>query len=102
MKRAKLAAALTCCMALCALTCVSTAAAKSNTVTFAPPQSIGTLPQSINRNGTIVGYWYDGANHASSFIRTLDGTIATFELPAAKETVTYAINSAGIATGYSK
>ena len=41
----------------------------------------GTEPASVNAEGTIAGFYDDANNVLHSFVRAIDGTIATFDAP---------------------
>jgi hypothetical protein len=62
----------------------------------------GTVPYSINPAGTIAGWWVDtiGSGFVHGFVRTRDGTITNIDVPGAKHTWAFNINSAGTVVGY--
>jgi hypothetical protein len=57
--------------------------------------NVGTFPFSINTAGTIAGYV-----GRSGFVGTAGGTITTFDVSGAIETVADSINSAGVIAGH--
>lgn len=67
--------------------------------TFEVPGSIGTQPSSINRTGTITGFYADadGLNHG--FVRDNNGNITTVDVPGATNTSALSINSTGEIAG---
>ena len=74
-------------------------------VTFDPPDSTNTYPQSINSAGSITGYYRDASFVSHGFIRALNGSITTFDAPDAgmetnQGTFPFSINSEGAITGY--
>jgi len=75
--------------------------AKHVITTFDGPGATITFPYSINKAGSIAGYYWtsDGGSHG--FVRTPDGTITAFDPAGSTGTVAYSINDAGtIAGGY--
>jgi hypothetical protein len=64
-----------------------------------PDAAFGTIPAGINPAGTIVGYYF-GADFIAchSFVRTPDGSFATFD-PAMSPNLSEVINPAGAITG---
>ena len=69
-------------------------------ITFDPPGSINTFPESINPAGDITGLYFDVNFVEHGFLRARDGTITTFEVPGATHTLGIGINPAGEITGY--
>jgi hypothetical protein len=72
--------------------------------TFDAAPNARTLPQSINPSGEITGYYADASNSSLThgFVRSADGTIATFDAPGAGPYGTFpaSINPRGEITGY--
>ncbi len=66
---------------------------------YAHPGSLRTQFNSINNAGVIVGRWRDDTA-TRGLIRSLDGTIATYELPGATNTHLFGINDLGQIVGY--
>jgi hypothetical protein len=62
----------------------------------------GTVPYSINPAGTTAGWWVDtiGSGFVHGFVRTRDGVITKIDVPGAKHTWAFNINSAGTVAGY--
>lgn len=74
----------------------------------ADPTAVWTLPQGVNTNGTIVGYWYpSGFGSASGFVRTPPahgpitgtGTFTSFTVPGASYTQPDSVNDNGAIAG---
>src|SRR5882762_9757860 len=63
-------------------------------ITFDPPGSTFTQPNSINEEGAVTGYYYKGnkLNHTYGFVRSRDGTITTFDPPGAQYTTPQSMN----------
>jgi probable HAF family extracellular repeat protein len=62
----------------------------------------GTFALSMNPSGSITGYYIINANHgtgARGFVRSIDGTITTFDAPGSTNTRAHAINAGGVITG---
>jgi hypothetical protein len=74
-------------------------------VSFDPPRSQSTLPTSINVLGDITGYYFDANSTIHAFLRSVNGTIATFDGPGAGAPLAHsgtfpaAINDFGSITG---
>jgi hypothetical protein len=62
------------------------------------PAAVETLPQSINDNGQITGYYGDSAGR-HGFLRDVNGTYTSFDAPGSA-TTPVSINSSGVITGY--
>jgi hypothetical protein len=62
--------------------------------------SHATYPLSINKAGTVAGYYVDQSGGTHGFVRYKNGSIATFDVPGSLSTVAVSINTAGIVTGY--
>jgi hypothetical protein len=70
-------------------------------ITFDPPGSTNTLALGINPAGAITGFYADGSAF-HGFVRSPDGTFATFDVPGAMFlSSTMDINPAGAITGFS-
>jgi predicted membrane protein len=67
--------------------------------TFDVPGSVGTYAESVNRTGTITGFYAgaDGISHG--FVRDSNGNITTFDPPGSTNTFAYSINPTGAITG---
>jgi hypothetical protein len=61
-----------------------------------------TFPNSINEQGAIAGYYMTGDLIRRGFVRAVEGTITSFDVPGSfvNETVALSINAAGSITGY--
>jgi hypothetical protein len=68
-------------------------------VLFDPAGSQLTQPLSLNNNGDIAGYFYDGTTY-HGFLRASDGSIATIDPPGATQSEAVGINSRGTIAGY--
>jgi len=68
-------------------------------VSFDPPESVATSVMGINASGTVVGYYYDEANHGHGYVRDPAGGIATFDAPGSIGTFPQSIDKAGSVTG---
>jgi len=71
-------------------------------VTFDPTGSIETFPSEINSDGEVVGYYETpkpGGMYSHGFVYTA-GTITTFNVPGATDTIALGINATGQITGY--
>lgn len=76
------------------------AAAVPTYTSFDPPDSVQTLASGINDDGTIVGTYSKSDNEVRGFVRTSDGSIATFNDPNDHGfTAAGAISSDGSVTG---
>jgi uncharacterized membrane protein len=73
--------------------------AKHIMTTFDAPGATITFPYSINRAGSVAGYYYTSDGGVHGFLRTPDGTITTFDPPESTGTVAYSINDAGVIAG---
>jgi hypothetical protein len=83
---------------------------RSRIITFDAPSAgtgtgKGTLPNSINPEGTITGYCADASNLFHGFLRGPDGAITTFDAPGAgtssgQGTFPVAVSPAEAITGY--
>src|ERR1700756_1591863 len=63
----------------------------------APGASNGTIPNSINARGLIVGYYRDASSTIHGFVRDGSGTITTFDAPGASQgTAAASINKGGV------
>jgi hypothetical protein len=60
----------------------------------------GTILTDLNRDGDVVGTYYDAQNVQRGFVRTSDGTITKFDYPGATSTTPVAINVDGVIVGY--
>ena len=65
----------------------------------------GTLPNNINPQGAITGYYADANNVTHGFLRARDGTFTTFEAPGAatnpgQGTFSFDVSPAGAITGF--
>ena len=70
-------------------------------VTFDVPGSSGTTVAGINLVGTIAGYYSDANGVSRGFLRRLNGTITTFDVPGnVNGLVSTAINDTGQITGF--
>lgn len=79
---------------VCGLTLV--AAAPANAVTYTSFQVTGaaeTFGVAIDAADDIAGTWYDNSQVPHGFLRTADGTIATFDPPGSTGTMVYAMNN---------
>lgn len=65
---------------------------------FDPPGSQLTQPLSLNNNGDVVGYFYDGTTY-HGFLRTADGTVTTIDPSGATLSEATAIDDDGTVTG---
>lgn len=75
------------------------ASAKHTILTFDPPGSTNTTPESINKYDAIAGSYDDNVG-THGFVRTSDGTIVTFDVSGATSTFAKSINSLGTIAGY--
>lgn len=69
------------------------------------PCCIFTIPEAINLEGAITGYYNDGYNLNHGFVRSPNGSITTFDAPDAgtgffQGTLAWGINLEGAITGY--
>ena len=72
-----------CLLVLCTLGPSPSASAQESTfITFDPPGSVETIPNSMNSRGEITGYYFDG-NIFHGFLRSPHGTFTTFDFPGA-------------------
>jgi hypothetical protein len=77
------------------------ASASAQMYTFDPPGSINTQPLSINRGGTITGYYEDADCFYHGFVRDPQGNFTSFDPPASSiGTWPYNINDSGAITGW--
>src|SRR5438552_14348032 len=83
-------------VALCAW--FNLAAAATITTFDAAGGQTKTYPQSISQAG-ITGYYYDSGNASHGFVRAVDGTITTFDVPGSVDTNARSINTNGTVTG---
>jgi len=65
---------------------------------------VGTTARSINAAGPVTGYYFDASDVDHGFVRSADGTIATFDAPRAgtgfgQGTLAVSISDAGAITG---
>jgi probable HAF family extracellular repeat protein len=67
--------------------------------TIDPPGSTDTVPESINSNGQIVGYYQDSNRIQHGFLDN-NGTYSTIDPPGSVETVARSINAGGQIIGY--
>src|SRR5579862_4446656 len=85
----------------CAWTLCGPALAKQKITTIDPPDSIATYAWSLNEKGVVTGFYYDSRDKTTKgFVRSSDGTIATFEHGKSKVTAAYGIDARGRVTGY--
>ena len=81
-------------MAILAMLAAALQASAQKTFTIDPPGAgttagLGTQSSAINESGVIVGFFSDSKFVSHSFLRTIDGTIRTFDAPGAgHQTVT--------------
>jgi hypothetical protein len=68
-------------------------------VTFGVP-GLATFPQAMNNSDTVVGVYQDASGNYHSFMRTVDGTLTTFDFPRAVSTHAEGINNFGTIDGY--
>ncbi len=68
--------------------------------TFDPPNSISTVPYSINQAGVAAGEYTIGNQTSHGFVRSSDGQLTTFDVPHSLETTPTSINRAGLITGF--
>jgi hypothetical protein len=61
----------------------------------------GTFPLAINSSGLIVGYFVDSGGVQHGFMRAAGGTFTTVDVPGSSGTQVTAVNSLGLAVGYS-
>ena len=67
--------------------------------TIAPPGSVFTDPQSINKSGQVAGYYIDGSDHYHGFVYS-NGTYSTIDPAGSVFTDVMSINNAGQVSGY--
>lgn len=72
---------------------------KPTIATFDPPGSADTLPESINSNGVVAGWYIDASNVEHGFVRAVDGTITTFDPSGSMSTLAMSINDSGAVVG---
>jgi len=98
------------CLVLCALALARTVNAQSPSITtFDVPASnpYGTVPDDVNAEGTVVGFYFDANLVAHGFLRSCDGKLTTFDAPGAgtkasdhNGTFPLGINLFGFVVGY--
>ncbi len=98
------------CLALCTLGLRLSASALEHIISFdikgaGTGAGQGTIPESINPAGVIVGQYIDAANAYHGFVRSPGGEITTFDVPGAgtsagEGTLPWSINPEGEVTGY--
>jgi len=74
------------------------AGAGAKIVAFQIPGAKKVWPVSINDKDQVAGYFSDAAGE-HGFLRQPDGTLATFDVPGAQNTVPAGISAAGVITG---
>ena len=67
-------------------------------ILFDGPGATETYPSSINKSGTVTGFYAD-ANGGHGFLRDLAGYFVTFDAPASQNIYPSSINSAGAVAG---
>jgi hypothetical protein len=80
-------------------------AQKTTIITFDVPSAgtgsgQGTQSQTVNSQGTITGFYIDSGGTFHGFVRTLDGTITTFDPSGSVYTIPLSITPAGVIAGY--
>jgi hypothetical protein len=88
-----------------AIACLSvwaaSADAKATYIAFDVPGAAGTVPYSINNKGVVTGWSLDASHVPHGFVRSVDGTVTTFDAPGAVDgTLPMAIDERGTITGY--
>jgi len=74
--------------------------AKSQLTTFDPTGSISTYAVSINKSGTVAGYYAVSSDATHGFVRTSDGTITAFDPKGSTSTGVASINDNGDIAGW--
>jgi hypothetical protein len=59
-----------------------------------------TFPSSMNQNGMIAGWYYDGGGVAHSFVRSTSGQITEFDPPGLTNSFAVSINLKGQIVGF--
>ncbi len=75
------------------------AAAKAAFTSFDPPGSAATVATSINRSGTVAGYFVDQSSVSHGFVRSVNGSFILFDPPGSIGTQVFGLNDAGAAVG---
>gem|GEM_PF-2487222 len=92
-------AVLSLCLAQCVLLSLCALAQQSTIISFDPPESRQTIPLSINRAGSVTGYYSDGSA-IHGFLRAPDGSFTIFDASGSVATYGWSINRAGSIAGY--
>ena len=91
---------LRCLLCLFVLTCPEFAiCAQTVVITFDVPGSLGTFPESINKNGDVAGYYLDTSLQHRGFLRRVNGVLTTFDVPGSLSTDPVSIGVEGQITG---
>ncbi len=89
---------------ICVVFCLALASSNAASpgvkiVSFDPPGSIFTQPNSVNVIGQVTGFYDGSTGGAHGFLRERDGTIISFDPPGSINTISYGINRIGATTG---